>query len=312
MTKESLKHLIKIVFLVLLISFLVDKIAFVALNRISDEVMSGQSLGKVNHYLKIKDDSELIVYGNSRANHHIDPSKITEKGFNMGVNGTRLAYSYGLLKLLPKEKKQILLIQIDPEHAFSEDYKGEDIELLRSKYNRNKIIKTEIKKLNQENDLQNFFWTLGYNGKVLGILKNYFRPNYDYKVYSGYDPIYVTGSQRKILENILADDKKEPCPDGLTFNHIYDLELDEIRQFSQANNKVAIFFTSPRQNDYCKDDNVKFGRIMNAKEMIYYDLTDYFKENDSIIYWKDPSHLSNIGAEIFTDAIKDIIERTEK
>ena len=172
MSFNSIKYIIKTFILILIISFLADKIVFFVLNKISDEVYTGQSIGKLNQYLQKKDMLEFIVFGSSRANHNINPIKISENSFNMGMDGRKLAYSASLIKLLPNKKKQTILLHIDPENAFNQNYLGNDILALSSKYNRNTIIKQEIDKLKQNNFLQNFYWSLSYNQKVLGILKN--------------------------------------------------------------------------------------------------------------------------------------------
>ncbi len=46
---------------------------------------------------------------------------------------------------------------------------------------------------------------------------------------------------------------------------------------------------------------------MESKGLVYYDLTDYFKNDNSLTYWKDETHLSNIGAELFTNSLKEIL-----
>ena len=80
----------------------------------------------------------------------------------------------------------------------------------------------------------------------------------------------------------------------------------------RAKDKTIIFFTSPKFDDNCKDDNLKFSGIMKNKGMTYYDLTEYFKDNNLIKYWKDKSHLSNIGAEKFTKEVALILSETSK
>lgn len=300
MNANRLKYLIKTLLLFLLISYVIDKIVFFALNRISDQVYSGQSIGKLNHYLKIKDDLDLIVFGSSRSNHSIDPHLISENSFNMGMDGTLVSYSLSLIKLLPKNKSQVVLLHIDPNRFFDINYDGNDIGSLLTKYNRNILIKEDILRLKQGNIIQDFYWSLSYNGYVLGILKNYFIPSYDYKKYSGYDPLYVTENQSNILkEKLLYFDEKK-CNQSLIVNEIYNFSLDEIKSFCDNNNKSLILFSSPVLNDNCKDDNLKFSEIMKSKGLTHYDFTDFFESNNSLKYWKDRTHLSNKGAEIFT------------
>jgi hypothetical protein len=312
MTLSVLKHVAKIILLILVLSFIADKVVFYVMNKISDKVYTGQAIGKLNQYLQIKDSLDFIVYGSSRANHNINPIEISNNSFNMGVDGSKLSYSATLIQLLPKQKKQTILLQIDTENAFSKEYSGSDIQSLSSKYNRNKIIKKEIDELKQQNVLQNYYWSLSYNNSTLGILKNYVIPNYDYKSYFGYDPIFPTENQKNIFKHKLEKTKANICEDNFVLNDIYNHHLNELIQFCNNNNKTLILFTSPILNDNCKNDNIFLNKILNEKGIEYYDLTDFFKNNNELDYWKDEGHLSHKGAELFTDSIKKIVENSLK
>jgi len=298
---NSLKYITKTLILIFIISILSDRIFFSVFNKISDKVLTGQTIGKLNHYIQNKETLDLIVFGSSRANHHVNPINILKNSFNMGMDGRKIAYSATLIKLLPRNKEQIILLHIDPEAAFSQDYLGNDIKGLSSKYNRNDIIKHEIDKLKQNNLLQNLYWSISYNQSVLGILKNYFMPNYDFTNYFGYDPIYVSENQKKIFSKILQRDKKiSNCQDRFILNKIYNDYIDELIDFCNKSNKFLIFFTSPKFDDKCKNDNHELRKIFKKKNLNYYDYTNLFKENNNLDYWKDETHLSNKGAQLFT------------
>jgi hypothetical protein len=178
---QALKYTLKIFFIIIIITFVGDKLLYYSLNYVSDKVYSCQSIGKLNHFLSLKDNLNLIVFGSSRANHNINPSIMDKNSYNMGMDGRMIAYSGTLIKLLPKQKKQIILLHIDPSNAFKKDYTGFDLDALLVKYNRNIIVKNEINKLKQNNTFQNFLWSISYNSKILGILKNYLKPKYDYQ-----------------------------------------------------------------------------------------------------------------------------------
>ena len=49
--KNNLIYFFKIFFAILIVSVLLDKIAYYALNAISDKVYTGQGVGKLNHFL---------------------------------------------------------------------------------------------------------------------------------------------------------------------------------------------------------------------------------------------------------------------
>ena len=52
METKTLKQLLKLIALILVLSYTIDKVAFFSLNAISDNVMSGQAIGKLNQFLK--------------------------------------------------------------------------------------------------------------------------------------------------------------------------------------------------------------------------------------------------------------------
>ena len=91
MDSKTTKKLIKIVLLVLVISYTLDKLIFFGLNTISDKVMTGQSIGKLNQFLSVKDSVDILVFGNSRANHHVDMNLFGKKSYNMGMDGTGIS-----------------------------------------------------------------------------------------------------------------------------------------------------------------------------------------------------------------------------
>jgi hypothetical protein len=312
MSSKGILYIFKVIALTFAISITIDRISFYLLNVLSDEVKTGQNIGKLNQYLLVNNDCDFLIFGSSRANHNIDPASISKKGFNMGIDGTKLAYSNTLIQLLPKKKKQTLLLHIDPENAFDIKYKGSDLKKLSSKYNRNNIVKKEMDRIEQNNIFQNIFYCLSYNGSFMAVLKNYFLPKYDYKIYNGFDPIHVTNNQREIFKNSLKKNNSAKCEKIFKINTLYKDYLIRIKEFCRINNKELILFTSPKYQDDCKYDNNTFAQLMKNKGITYFDMTDYFMNNNKTEFWKDKIHLSDKGAVIFTKKIKEQLSQVEK
>ena len=294
MNKETFKFFVRTTILLLLTSYVLDKVIYLSIVQFDKQVFSGQNVGKVNHYLSVKDTSDLIIYGSSRANRHINTSN--GYGFNMGMDGKKIAFHTTLIKLLPKNLKQTVVLHLDPEEFFNENYDGSDIMQLKNLFYRNKTVNNEIRKLKQNDLISNFYYSTLYNGKVLSVFKNYLYPKYNFKKYSGYDPIYQSSSQNLIF--------KKHCDQNLKPNIIYDNYLNQIISFCKNNKKKLIVFTSPKYYDYCDDDNILFKNIMKEKNINYFDYTNFFDSINNVKYWKDLTHLSNQGADIFTKEIK--------
>lgn len=314
MNKDITKKILKIFVFILLISYVLDKIIFFSLNKISDQVFSGQAIGKLNHFLLQKDVADVLVFGSSRANHHINVAEFSDNAFNIGVDGTGIAYSSTLISTLPKEKEQLIIVHIDFSNFFGEDYDGTDIGALKSKYHRNDEITQSLDKYGHISILQIFFYSMSYNKISLGIIKNYFKPNYNYKTYNGYDPLTLNLSQEPIRDILLLRAKNssdKECSDSLIINTVGLDFLKTIKSFSEKSpNKKFLFISSPTYNDVCDNDNEELSKIMKKLGLTYWDFSKLYIDRPDNSYWKDPTHLSKIGAEDFTFYLLQKLEKS--
>lgn len=300
MDSKTTSKLLKIVLLSIAISFVIDKVVFFGMNKISDKVMTGQAIGKLNHFLSVKDSVDVLVFGNSRANHHINAEELNPNSFNNGTDGISIAYNSTLINTLDKSIKQLVIVHIDTKNFFDDNYKGTDIRSLKTKYLRNDSITSYLEQSKTISILQNFYYSMNYNGNVLGILKNYLNPSYNYKTYNGYDPLTVSESQEKMRDIVLSKDSKQNCSESLSINPIALDYLKKIKHFSEESSKRFVFVTTPFYNDQCKADNKTFATLMTELGLNYFDYSDLFiSENDNSL-WKDKTHLSARGAEAFT------------
>lgn len=298
--KNNLIYFFKIFFAILIVSVLIDKIAYYALNAISDKVYTGQGVGKLNHFLKIKDSKDLIVFGSSRANRHFEVSELSKNGFNIGMDGRKITYPAALVQTLPPHKKQVVIFNIDISYMLDKDYVGQDLDALGTKYNRNKIIRDNINRYHQDNPFQKVYWTIGYNGYIVSILYNFIFPKYDYKKYDGFDANAISQTQQQNLKKQISKAKKEICSNDLKINETTIQAFKELDVFCKKNNKTLIFVASPVFSDQCNEDNILVQKFMKKNKYLYYDYSNYFKGHNSLTYWKDLSHMSGEGAHLFS------------
>ncbi len=143
---------------------------------------------------------------------------------------------------------------------------------------------------------------MNYNRNAIGIVKNFFRPSYDYTKYDGYDPISVSADQEAMRDTILSKAvTNEKCTENHNMNIIALNYLKSIKSFiKKSPNKTYVFVTSPIYNDTCETDNIKLGKIMQDFGLTYWDFSDLYKDNKDNSYWKDLTHLSKKGAEAFS------------
>ena len=314
MNKSHIISTIKLLFFILVLSFIIDKVAYYIITKISDNVYSGQAVGKLNQYLAIKDTTQTIVFGSSRANHHIDIRKLSKSSYNIGIDGKFIAHSAILIKMLPKDKKQNIILHIDPYVAFRPYYNSDEIISLNTKYHTNDIIKKELIRAEQNTVFQAYYWCIDYNGTVLGILKNAVFPKYNPVGYYGFDPLPVKQSEVDNFKIILGRDttlSKSLCRDEVKINDVYLEYLLEIIDYCKTNDKNLIAITSPIYADNCLKDNAILAALLKNHNIKYFDYTNYFKNNTDLKYWNDIAHLSAVGAKVFSETLSEEIELNE-
>ena len=151
---------LKLFIIVVLSIFIVDKIAFFTLLQLDKRVFVGEGVGKLNQFLKLKDTTEILFFGNSGTNHHINPKMFGKSCYNIGINGRKTAFSVTLIQTLTKHKKQFVVLQLDPNNVFEKDYDGEDMDALLVKYHQNKIIRKKLIEMHRNNYFSGVMWSL--------------------------------------------------------------------------------------------------------------------------------------------------------
>ncbi|WP_179353745.1 hypothetical protein [Winogradskyella vidalii] len=265
--------------------------------------MTGQAIGKLNHFLALKDNTDFLVFGNSRANRHINVDLFSKNSFNMGVDCVDIAYNSTLINTLPETKKQLILVHIDTKNFFDINYDGADIRGLKTKYQRDNKITKALHKSKQLSVFQRFYYSINYNGSAIGIIKNYFKPSYNYKAYNGYDPIPVNESNKETRDLTLSKSIhiNTECTDNHTINPIALDYLKTIKNFVEKSpDKTFLFVTSPMYNDNCNTDNIKLSNLMQELGLNYWDFTNLYKNTNNNSYWKDATHMSKKGVEAFS------------
>ena len=301
-----MKKSIKLFLLLILLFFAADRIVYSGIRSIDKKVFTGQSGGKVNHFLSLKDSVNLLVFGSSRALHHLDSKVLDTLSYNIGVDGTRIGYSAALISSLNK-KEQIILVHIDPSAIYNSEYKGDDILSLLNVARRNENMSNFISDVYPEEIyLSKIFNCYVYNGKVLGLIKNYLLTSYNYKDYSGYDPISPSQEQKQIFKKLI--DKTDFSE--FKYNSISNLPsplvdkfISKIKEKCQKNKSKLIFFTSPTLKKIDDNLRLKTKEYFNSKSILYYDYSEFI-DITNLDNWKDFTHLSEQGANLFSKEMR--------
>lgn len=310
MSKSQLIYLIRISIVIILITLFLDRLIYYGISYMRDQVYSGQAVGKFNYFNKIKNEKDVLFLGSSRTSRHFDVNRIASNSFNIGMDGTKLAYSATIFQSLPKNKKQTIIYQIDPEYAIDSTYNGSDVKALLPFYHENSVIRESFKKLKINNPFIHVLYSGLYNGKVLGIIFNFKKKNNEFEELNGYQPNFIDENQQKNLKIEIQKElqNKIDCKKYYSINLIYRSFLSDIKNFAEENHKKVIFVTTPRYHDFCQGDNVALKKIMDSLKLTYIDDTNYFGDNSSFEYWKDSGHMSDKGAKEYSKRIKNIVD----
>lgn len=264
-------------------------------------VLSGNSVGKINYFEKVKDTSDILVFGSSRALHHINTEVFGKLAFNVGADGKRIAHSAALMTTL-KRKNQILLVHIDHNRVFDQNMEGDDALSLLYKRSDQKPLSIFF----YNNFRLDYFTSIiirsyAFNGKVFTTLKSFFVNDSINK--TGFEPIIPSEAQKLVFKEMLKTDKNQriniSIKKPLIQSSIFEKYVDIIKRIANENDSKLIFFTSPSLNKVDSEVSESVHMFFKEKGLTYIDHIDYFKEFD-ISLWKDYTHLSSKGANIYT------------
>ena len=294
---------IKLFLFLVLLFFFADRGIFLVLKTLNDRISTGQAVGKVNVFLKEKDSVDLLIFGSSRAAHHVDFNSSDISSYNMGRDATKIAYAGALISTSIRQE-QVILVHIDHDWLFYDLYEGEDVLPLRFNALLNEDIHDYFSKFYaQELLLSQIANTYASNGKMLSIIKNTFSKGFDYAEYKGYEPIFPSEAQQLIFEKSLKVEGtklNEGIEKPLHVNRKFAAILDAIVKKVATNNAKLIFFTSPSLNKVDNEVKEATKNLFDSKGLIYWDHIDYFK-NITISDWKDRTHLSHTGAAKYSE-----------
>ncbi len=289
--------------LIVLFVLILDKLCFYSMMVIENKVYMDDSVSWVDEFVQTTNSCDLLIFGSSRALHHVNPDLFDVKAYNAGADGKRIAYTAALISLLEK-KNQTILVHIDHNRVFDENLSGDDALTLLYKSKTNDTLKTFFK----ENFFTEFFTfsflhSYGLNGKVFVILKNAFSKKKNNT--SGFAPLVPTEEQKLIFSRML--DQKENrlninIKKPLVYSEVFEKYVDIINSVAKKNNSRLIFFTSPSLNVVDKEVDTSVETFFSDKGIRYINDLEYFEQFE-ISDWKDFTHLSAQGAEKYTKSL---------
>lgn len=300
-----MKKSIKLFLILLLLIFISDRVVYSIIYSFDKKVYTGSTTGKVNSFLKQKDSVDILIFGSSRALHHVKSKMFDESAYNMGVDGTRIGYAAALIGTLKKEN-QTIFVHIDHNRVFDQNFKGDDALSLKNKIVNDKDLKSFFKEYYpQEVFISQMLRCYLYNGKVLSIFKNYFFNKNEVDNENGFSPIRPSIEQNKIFDKMLMKQKgflNVNIVKPTIVNTRFESFIDRIIATANHNNSKVVFFTSPSLNKVDNDVKNAVSHFFKEKNVTYLDHIDYIKTINTKL-WKDYTHLTEKGAILYTDKL---------
>lgn len=287
----------------MVVLFVADRLIYMAISTLDDDIYTGLAVGKINSFLKRKDDVDVLVFGSSRAAHHVDLEGLGAPNFNVGQDATKIGFASALIATLEK-RRQTILVHIDHDELYDADYDGQsDAQLLAFHALKNDEIGSFFNNYFKEE------WVLGKiahsyaaNGKILSILKNSVSKGHDYAAQNGYEPLIPTEEQSETFRQIMSKGIADPIQEKVEMNKVNPKSekfIDYIIRKAQTNESKLVFFTSPSLLRIDRDTKNRTQAFFKAKGIPYWDHGAFF---DSLDYtdWKDETHLSDKGAKKYS------------
>ena len=282
--------------------FVLDRSLYWVLSSVEAKIISGQSVGKVNRLLATSDQIDLVVVGNSRANHHVVNSEFSQKSYNAGIDGTGPKTASILVRALGN-REQVILFHVDFFELFSDRYKGEDALRLINKIDQIENLGDELRELDPSMVYLSRILKLSvYRGKVLGIFyRALSEQNIDGLL--GFEPLPSANQEVSRDMNQQSDEPDASRQASYLLNQITNKALESVVRFSRKNKQVVVFFTSPSRSALTDIQRNQIEQYFIRIGAPYRDFSASMTDS-APDEWKDGSHLAEKGAQRFTIVLK--------
>ena len=301
-----MKRSLKLTMSILVISLCISNIIGGFLSLAVKDVYTGRSLGKINFFLSKASDFDLLIFGSSRANHHVDVHRISERSFNMGMDGRDIYFNSALFQTL--DDSVMVLFHVDVKDAYSD---GASLRKLVPFYERDEAVDSVLLHHNQIGFIEKFFSSSRYTGEFIRLMKECVRPDSTILRDRGFEPIDQPLPNDVKLTKGLNHPSALPLQRDLV-RPTFSKELMRIQQHAERRGIRCVFFTSPLYHGSHATNLAFLDSTMRSFGAEYLDFSNAMIRSEKK-YWKDASHLSREGAEFFTDTyLKAIFTRKHK
>ena len=300
--KNMKKFIIKVACFFIIVA-LIDCIAGIVFPYLVSNAKGGDN-GR-NNYICLKTNEDILIFGSSRAIHHYHPTIISDSTdmtcYNCGQDGNGVILNYGRLLMIGKRYKPKMIIY-DVQNTFDLTA-GEDnhkyLAWLKAYYDHEGVdnIFDSVDSTEKFKMMSNLY---RYNSKCVQIVSDCIHPMQSLGI-KGYRPLTAKMDTMKIIRN---------APSSVSVPEWDSLKINYLNKFiDKTKDTKLVFVISPLWYGMNESQYKIIKTICQERGIQFYDFANNPKYVHHNEYFKDGSHMNNVGAEEFT---KDLMKMMKK
>jgi hypothetical protein len=285
-------------------------------------VVLDQTGGRIldHYYLRVKGGSEyktvyglekssedLLIMGSSRAYHHYVTANLEQglglKSYNLGRDGAGILYNYALYNTICERKKPALVIMdINPEEFAAPNVSYQLLSQLLPHYDKSRYVKEVVQLRSPFEWLKAQSHLYRYNSQLFYIALNNVQTS-GLDASKGYLPLYgtVQGSPKLIVKN-------EPVLDTLLLRY-----FERFLITAKENNTQMLVCISPAYRKY-QQMTLSLEKVYELCRRHGVLVLDHLQDEQFLGhpgYFRDPSHLNDTGAHVYTQLVLEALLRSK-
>ena len=312
---------IKYLVITFVLLFLMDKILGSILFQLKSNTYVGQSGGKINDFTENFQYANILAVGDSRCAHHVDPTILGKKTYNLSHNGMSLIFHTGLIDELLSANKNIkidtLILNVSlKELTYPTKNHFNDIQFLKFYHGKNKWITKHINQIKEYEKYKFIFSTYSYNGDFSTTLLNSLFKKKSSNFLNGFTPNPESPRDSINVAWQLKRTNNKLVTDNFYVSKINQNYLLHISEICNKKGIKFICFASPTYSQESIPNKFKqsLGSFFKSNDIIFLDYSNAFykhKELQNIWLWKDVFHLNRKGAKVFSNILRKDLNSTD-
>lgn len=290
--KKFAKNLLILVTLLFLLDF--------SLGFVLETLFINQSSGKFFRISKVLKNvnSDILIFGSSRAVHHYDPDIIERElgfsTFNAGLDGQSIIYHKTIFDaVISRYKPKIVVLELYESMDFSfGDNQFDRLSVLLPYINKYPEIKKNVQKRSYFEKLKMLSNTYPYNSLILRIIEgNLNFTNFD-----------------KSSNGFIANDRNWTHPPKKINDFQADYDDKKVKYFYDfvnkcKANKIPLFVVISPIFQHCENCFLFSKEICDKAGVKLHDFSSEITFLSNVNYFENPTHLNIDGAQIYSEFI---------